>query len=98
MAWMLAQNRGARICWTPPGVYPWKWRHLLTVPFLFVGIVRLAWYLERRRRRRMFQHVIVASALCRTEEGHTQLFVPLTATRAQHGGRNGPSSHMERGQ
>ena len=52
LAWMFAQRRGAWICWVPPGTRPWKWRHILTEPFMVSVIVGLAWYLERARRLR----------------------------------------------
>ena len=57
LAWLFAQRRGARIFWTPPGTYPWKWRHILTVPFVFSAIVGMVWYLERKRRLRKVRHV-----------------------------------------
>ena len=52
LAWLLSQRRRAWVCWTPPGTYPWKWRHILTVPCVFSAIVGLGWYLERKRRHR----------------------------------------------
>jgi len=48
MDWMLAQRRGAWICWTPPGHKPWKWWHVFGVPSAFLAIVLLAWFSERR--------------------------------------------------
>jgi len=51
VAWMLAQRRGTR-CWTPPGCGLWKWWHILTVPCVFLVLVRLGWYFEQRRRSR----------------------------------------------
>ena len=52
MAWMLAQNRGALVCWTPPGCRLGKWWHILTVPSAFLTVVWLGWCFERRRRER----------------------------------------------
>lgn len=52
LAWMLAQRRGAP-CWTPPGYRPWQWWHILTLPCGLLVFVRLAWYVEQRRRRRV---------------------------------------------
>jgi predicted peptidase len=52
MGWMLAQRRGAAIGWTPPGVRPWKWWHILTLPCLFLAVLRLGWHFEQRRRGR----------------------------------------------
>lgn len=51
--WMLAQRRGAWVCWTPPGHQPWKWWHILIVPGVFAAIVYFAWYVERNRRNRL---------------------------------------------
>ena len=52
MKWIFAQRRGTWLCWTPPGTVPWQWRHLLTEPFVFMSIVGVGWFFERRRRRR----------------------------------------------
>lgn len=51
--WMLAQRRGAWVCWTPPGCKPWKWWHILTVPSVFGAVVCFAWFVERKRRNRL---------------------------------------------
>jgi poly(3-hydroxybutyrate) depolymerase len=48
--WILAQRRGP-LCWTPPGREPWQWWHVLTMPATFLAILRLAWWMEQRRRR-----------------------------------------------
>ncbi len=52
MTWMLEQRRGAWICWRPPGCKPWRWWHIFGVPFVFLSLVCLGWYSERRRRAR----------------------------------------------
>jgi predicted peptidase len=52
MDWMLAQRRRAWTCWTPPGTYPWKWRHVLAIPGLFLTTIWLGWRFERKRRLR----------------------------------------------
>lgn len=51
MDWMLLQRRGG-VCWTPPDCQPWEWRHILTVPCLFLVCVRLGWYFKRRSVKR----------------------------------------------
>jgi len=53
MGWMLAQRRGAWICWTPPGCRPWRWWHVLTVPTVFGALVWWGWRSERNRRCRL---------------------------------------------
>jgi len=50
MEWMLAQHRGAWICWTPPGCHVWQWWHILTVPIASAILVGWGWYSERKRR------------------------------------------------
>ena len=52
LAWIFAQRRGSRICWTPPGTYPWKWRHIVTVPLLVAAIMTITLQYEHRRRQR----------------------------------------------
>ena len=47
--WMLAQRRGAWVCWTPPGCRTWSWWHILTVPFGFAAVAWLGLHLRRRR-------------------------------------------------
>ncbi len=49
--WMLSQRRGAYVCWTPPGCNPWRWWHIVAVPVLFLGIVRLTWFIKQKRRQ-----------------------------------------------
>jgi predicted peptidase len=56
MAWMLAQDRGSWVCWTPPGCRLWKWWHILTVPCIFLTVVWLGCCFERRRRERKRLH------------------------------------------
>ncbi len=51
LGWMLAQRRGASICWTPPGCDPWKWWHILILPCALLVIVRVAGYIDQRRQR-----------------------------------------------
>lgn len=47
--WMLAQKRGAWVCWTPPGCRTWSWWHILAVPFGFVAVAWMGFHLRRRR-------------------------------------------------
>jgi len=47
--WMLAQKRGAWVCWTPPGCRTWSWWHILAVPCGFAAVVWLGFFLRRRR-------------------------------------------------
>jgi predicted peptidase len=50
--WMLAQRRGAWICWTPPGCRIWRWWHILPVPMVIITTVIWSWRVERKRRQR----------------------------------------------
>ena len=52
MAWMLAQDRSAWICWNPPGGTRWHWWHVLTVLGPLLAAAWLGWRWERRRRNR----------------------------------------------
>lgn len=52
LAWMLAQHRGA-LCWIPPGYHLWQWWHILTLPCALLLLIRLAWYVEQRRRHKV---------------------------------------------
>ena len=47
--WLLAQRRGAWVCWTPPPFQPWRWWHVLAVPVMFLVTVRLGWWRWRER-------------------------------------------------
>ena len=40
MDWMLAQGRGAWVCWTPPGYRPWRLWHILPAP---CGLLLAGW-------------------------------------------------------
>lgn len=52
VGWMMAQRRGERICWTPPGCRPWRWWHVSTVPLAFAAVVWLGWRSDQKRRKR----------------------------------------------
>jgi hypothetical protein len=53
-AWMLAQNRSAWICWSPPGGgRPWQWWHVPTALASLLAIGWLGWRWRRRRRNRL---------------------------------------------
>ena len=58
LTWMFAQRRGAWVCWVPPNTSPWKWRHILAEPCVFLGIIGAGWCIERTRRRRKKRCVV----------------------------------------
>lgn len=51
--WLLAQKRGAWVCWTPPGYRTWSWWHILVIPCGYAGIVWLGFFCRRRRLEKL---------------------------------------------
>jgi predicted peptidase len=56
--WLIAQTRGTKNRWLPPGLRPWRWWHVLTVPLAFVLLVSWGWYSEYWRRHRKRQAAV----------------------------------------